>query len=346
MNTFGRIFRVSMLGESHGGCVGALLDGVPAGLALSAEDIIPDLARRKSGAKGTTARKEEDAPRIMSGVFDGMTTGAPVLILIDNKDVDSGRYLALKGTPRPGHADMAAWQKFGGFSDYRGGGHFSGRLTAALVCAGAVAKKMLAASGTSVEASVVEINGARDATGMDAEIEAAIKVGDSVGGIVECRAIGVPPGLGEPFFDSAESLLAHAALSIPAVKGIEFGAGFACSRMRGSACNDAILDASGHTATNNAGGINGGITNGNELVFRVAVKPTSSIAKEGKTVNLETGNRVPITVAGRHDACIALRVPVVLEAAAAIVLADLMLIEQKVPRVLGKEPDGGMRKKW
>jgi len=334
MNTFGRIFRVGILGESHGECVGALLDGVPAGLSISADDILPDLARRRSGAKGTTARDEEDMPRIMSGVFKGRTTGAPVLILLDNKDADSSKYEALKDTPRPGHADMAAWQKFGGFADYRGGGHFSGRLTAAVVAAGAVAKKMLMGAGTDIHAEVVEIGGARGQKAIDDALDAAIRAGDSLGGIVECRARGVPAALGEPFFDSAESLLAHAAFSIPAIKGVEFGAGFASCKMRGSACNDAILHESGRTATNNAGGINGGITNGNELLFRVAVKPTASIAKEGKTVNLETGKRVPITVIGRHDACIALRVPVVLEAAAAIVLADLMLIEQKIPRVV------------
>jgi chorismate synthase len=333
MNTFGRIFRVSMLGESHGECVGALIDGVPAGIPISPDSLLPDLARRKSGAKGTTTRKEADVPRIMSGVFKGKTTGAPILMLIDNKDIDSGKYEALKNTPRPGHADMAVWQKFSGFADYRGGGHFSGRLTAALVCAGSVARRMLAESGVKVEAAVVEIGGAAGDKAIGEALDAAIQAGDSLGGIVECRASGVPAGLGEPFFDSAESLIAHAAFSIPAIKGIEFGAGFAGARMRGSECNDAILDESGRTATNNAGGINGGITNGNELVFRVAVKPTASIAKEGKTVDLETGKSVPITVSGRHDACVALRVPVVLEAVAAIVLADLMIIEQRIPRV-------------
>jgi chorismate synthase len=343
MNTFGRIFRVSMLGESHGECVGALLDGVPAGLPISPEDLLPDLARRKSGARGTTARKEADIPRIMSGVFKGRTTGAPMLILLDNTDTDSSKYEALKNTPRPGHADMAVWQKFGGFADYRGGGHFSGRLTAALVCAGSVARMMLAGQGVKVEAAVVEIGGAVGDKAIGEALDAAIQAGDSLGGIVECRASGVPAGLGEPFFDSAESLLAHAAFSIPAVKGIEFGAGFSSARMRGSGCNDAILDGLGRTATNNAGGINGGITNGNELVFRVAVKPTSSIAKEGKTVDLETGKSVPITVSGRHDACVALRVPVVLEAAAAIVLADLMIIGQKMPGV--ESPAGKSVKK-
>ena len=341
MNTFGRLFRTSIMGESHGECVGVLLDGVPAGLELTEADLLPDLGRRKSGARGTTARKEEDAPHIMSGVFNGRTTGAPMLILIGNKDVDSGKYIALKDMPRPGHADMTAYQKFGGFADYRGGGHFSGRLTAALVCAGVVAKKMLGMAGTQVKAEVVEIGGipSKSRKAVDDALDAAIRAGDSLGGIVECRASGVIAGLGEPFFDSAESLLAHAALSIPAVKGVEFGAGFASARMRGSECNDAILDAKGRTATNYSGGINGGITSGNELVFRVAVKPTASIAREGRTVNLGSGKQVPITVAGRHDACIALRVPVILEAAAAIVLADLMLMEQRIPRVLGGKAD-------
>lgn len=334
MNTFGRLFRVSVLGESHGGCIGVLLDGVPAGIALSAQDFMADLERRKPGAAGTTARKEPDIPVIRSGVFNGRTTGAPVLVLMENRDADSSAYEKLKDTPRPGHADLAARLKYGGFNDYRGGGHFSGRLTAGLVIAGVVAKKMMAAAKVRAEAEVVEIGGAKDAKGMRKAVEDALADGDSAGGIVECRVNGLPAGLGEPFFDSAESLLAHAVFSIPAVKGIEFGAGFASARMRGSGCNDAILDAEGRTATNNAGGVNGGITNGNELVLRVAVKPTASIGKEGKTVNLETGNRTPITVAGRHDTCVALRVPVVLEAAVAIVLADLMLMEQRIGRVV------------
>lgn len=334
MNTFGRLFRVNMLGESHGECVGALLDGVPPGIALSEADFEQDLLRRKGGAKGTTARKEEDAPKIMSGIYKGRTTGAPMLILIANKDTDSSKYEPLKDTPRPGHADMAAIQKFGGFADLRGGGHFSGRLTAALVCAGVVAKKMMAGTGVKACAKAIEIGGERSKEGMERAIGKALDGKDSAGGIVECRVTGVPPGLGEPFFDSVESLLAHAALSVPAVKGIEFGAGFAASRMKGSECNDAIMDARGRTATNHSGGINGGITNGNEIVFRVAVKPTASIAKEGRTVDLKSGKQVPISVSGRHDACIALRVPAVLEAVAAIVIADLMLAEQEIQRVV------------
>ncbi|MEW6035265.1 MAG: chorismate synthase, partial [Candidatus Micrarchaeota archaeon] len=332
MNTFGRLFRVSMLGESHGECVGVLLDGVPAGLALTSDEMLPDLERRKGmGAKGTTPRKEADIPMLKSGVFKGRTTGAPLLIMFENKDVDSKAYEMLKDTPRPGHADLVARQKYGGFSDYRGGGHFSGRLTAALVAAGVVAKKLIAPARA--EAKLVEAGGTTDEKSIGKAIDAALADGDSIGGIVECRVKGLPAGLGEPFFDSAESLLGHVILSIPAVKGVEFGAGFASARMRGSDCNDEILDERGRTATNNAGGINGGITNGNELMLRAAVKPASSIRKEKGTVNLETGGRMPISVSGRHDACIALRVPVVLEAAVAIALADLMMIEQRIPRV-------------
>lgn len=332
MNTFGRLFRVSMLGESHGECVGVLLDGVPAGMALSKEDFAEDLSRRKGGAAGTTQRKEEDAPEIMSGIFNGKTTGAPLLVLFGNKDARSGAYESLRDTPRPGHADLVARQKFGGFEDYRGGGHFSGRLTAPLVAAGVVAKKMMAP--VKARARIIEIGGAGDDKDMEKAVADAMKSGDSVGGVVECRVIGLPAGLGEPFFDSAESLISHAVFAIPAVRGVEFGSGFASARMRGSECNDAILDASGKTATNNSGGINGGITNGNELVLRVAVKPASSIAKPGKTVDLKTGKGAPLSVPGRHDACIALRVPVVLEAAIMIALADLLLIEQKVSRIM------------
>lgn len=335
MNMFGRLFRVSVFGESHGECVGAVVDGCPAGLAISAEDMLPDLARRKSGAKGTTQRTEEDIPKIMSGIFNGKTTGAPILILFDNQNADSSAYEKMKNIPRPGHADFVARAKFGGFNDYRGGGHFSGRLTLGLVAAGAIAKKII--KPIAIEAKLIEVWGK---TNINETVEDAMKDNDSVGGIVECRVDGVPIGLGEPFFDSVESLISHAMFSIPAVKGIEFGAGFKCARMRGSECNDSIVDAlSGKTKTNNAGGINGGITNGNELVFRVAVKPTSSIAKKQETVNLETGNTMPETqnaelaISGRHDACIALRVPVVVEAITAIVLADLMVLEQRIKRV-------------
>jgi chorismate synthase len=328
MNTLGRNYRTSILGESHGEVVGVLIDGTPAGVPLCAGEFRQDLFKRQGGARGTTTRKEADLPLLKSGVFKGKTTGAPILILFENKDVDSRPYEKLLDKPRPGHADLVARQKFGGFQDFRGGGHFSGRLTAGLVAAGVIAKKLL--KGVDIQARLTEAGGCKD---IEKAIVSALEQDDSVGGIVECRAKGLPSGLGEPFFDSTESLLSHAAFAIPAIKGIEFGDGFATSRMRGSESNDEILTPKGKTKTNHAGGINGGITNGNELVFRVAVKPTSSIKKPQKTVNLKTGSQAKVRVEGRHDACIALRVPVVLEAVTAMVLADLMLQEQRIPRV-------------
>jgi len=325
MNSFGRLFRVSVFGESHGTCVGVLLDGVPAGLALAKEDFAMDLDRRRSGAKGTTPRQESDIPILKTGMLNGRTTGAPLMIEFENGDVDSSAYDKIRNTPRPGHADFVAHKKFSGFNDYRGGGHFSGRLTVALVAAGVVAKKVIAP--VNVSARILEVGGSTD---IGSAIEKAIQDGDSLGGLIECRVVGVPLGLGEPFFDSIESVLSHAAFSIPAIKGIEFGSGFAAARMRGSEHNDDILDNSGTTKTNNAGGINGGISNGNELVFRVAVKPTSSIKKTKQTVDLSTGKAVDISVGGRHDACIALRVPPVLESITALVLADFMAIATRV----------------
>lgn len=330
MNTLGKMFRISILGESHGDCVGVVIDGCPAGLSLKADDMLPDLERRKSGAKGTTPRKESDLPIIKSGVFNGKTTGAPILVLFENNDVDSSKYEKLKDTPRPGHADFVAMKKFGGFNDYRGGGHFSGRLTTALVAAGVVAKQLM--HKVRVDAKLTEAGGS---TEIEKQIAKALEEGDSIGGIVECKVSNLPVGLGEPFFDSVESVLSHAVFSIPAVKGIEFGAGFKSAKMKGSECNDDIISNSGKTATNNAGGINGGITNGNELVFRIVVKPTSSIRKTKKTVDLKSGRQTEISVEGRHDACIALRIPVVLEAVTAIVLADLMILDQKIKRVAG-----------
>ena len=328
MNIFGKMYRTCILGESHGEVVGVLIDGTPAGVPLCAEEFRHDLFRRQGRTRGTTTRKEADLPLLKSGVLKGKTTGAPILILFENKDVDSRPYEKLLDTPRPGHADLVARQKFGGFQDFRGGGHFSGRLTAGLVVAGVIAKKLL--KGVDIQARLIEAGGCKD---IEKAVVSALERGDSVGGIVECRAKGLPSGLGEPFFDSVESLLSHAAFAIPAVQGIEFGDGFAASRMRGSESNDRILTPEGKTKTNHAGGINGGITNGNDLVFRVAVKPTSSIKKPQKTVNLKTGRPVEVRVEGRHDACISLRVPVVLEAVTAMVLADLMLQEQRITRV-------------
>jgi len=289
-----------------------------------------DIERRKGGIqKGTTPRKEDDIPLFKTGVFNNKTTGAPLTILFENKNTRSGDYEKQRAVPRPGHADFVAHKKFGGYEDFRGGGHFSGRLTVCLVAAGVIAKKLL--GNIKVQARIVEIAGEADP---DKGLQKAIEAKDSVGGIVECRANGLPIGLGEPFFDSAESLISHAVFAIPAVRGIEFGTGFAAARMFGSEHNDAIEDLSGKTRTNHAGGIVGGITNGNELVFRIAIKPTSSTPKEQLTLNWETGKQESFSVKGRHDLCIALRVPVVLEAVTAIVLADLLLLEQHIKRTL------------
>lgn len=325
MNSFGTIFRVSVFGESHGTAVGAVIDGVPAGIAFAPEDMQEDLSRRKSGAKGTTPRMESDSPRILCGTFDGYTTGAPVTILFSNEDTRSGDYKNLAVHPRPGHADFVAQKKFHGFADYRGGGHFSGRITLGLVAAGVLAKKILDKYHIRIQARIIEIGGETDRSKFDEVIGSAIRQQDSVGGVLECAAQGIPAGWGAPFFDSVESLISHAVFSIPAVRGIAFGEGFEAARMKGSQHNDPIIDVSGKTATNYAGGVNGGITNGNELVFRAAIKPTASIGMPQKTVNMETGRIEELRIEGRHDACIALRVPVILEAVTAIVLADLSM---------------------
>jgi len=338
LNSFGRLFRLHIFGESHGPCVGITVDGCPAGLPLTAEDFVTDIERRKGSIqKGTTPRKEDDIPIFQSGWFNGYTTGAPLTIIFENKNTRSEDYTRQRDVPRPGHADWVAGEKFGGFEDYRGGGHFSGRLTVCLVGAGVVAKKLLqhyaAAEGTSLQlqASILEIGGEKDT---EAGLQKAIQAKDSIGGIVECRVQGLPVGLGEHFFDSVESVIAHAVFAIPAIKGIEFGAGFAAGRMLGSEHNDALLDKSGNTQTNHAGGILGGLTTGGELVFRVVVKPTSSTPKEQLTWNRDTDSVVPFSVKGRHDLCIALRVPVVLEAVTALVIADLMMIDRRIPAVI------------
>lgn len=320
MNSYGSNFRVSIFGESHGNAIGVVLDGIPAGIPLAEEDFIADLDRRRSGAKGTTPRKESDAPHILSGVFDGCTTGAPLAILFENGNTISKDYSQFREIPRPGHADFTAQVKHNFFNDIRGGGHFSGRITLTLVAAGVVAKKIL--GDIKVNARITAIAGIDDPAGWDAAIEAAMAEGDSVGGIVECICTDVPAGLGEPFFNSLESEIAHLAFAIPGVRGIEFGDGFAAAAMKGSEHNDCFIDTEGHTATNGAGGINGGISNGNPIVFRIAVKPTSSISKVQHTANFITGEIEEFSVKGRHDACIALRCPVIVEAIAAIALAQ------------------------
>lgn len=324
MNRYGEHFRLTLWGESHGPQTGLTIDGVPPGIPLSEADFEQDLARRRSGAPGTTPRREEDRPHIVAGLYEGRTAGSPLTVVFDNGDTRPQEYAALEEHFRPSHADLVARLKFGGYADPRGGGHFSGRLTLPLVAAGVVAKKVLPPQIRFVT-RITEIGGRTDEESMRRELALAAAEHDSAGGIVECRATGVPTGLGEPFFDSAESMIAHLLFSIPAVKGVEFGAGFAAARMRGSQHNDPILDAEGHTATNHAGGIVGGLTNGNELVVRAAFKPTPSIGREQITFNRATGRTEPLTIRGRHDVCVALRGAVVVEAAVAIALAELSL---------------------
>ncbi len=326
MNCFGRYFKVCVFGESHGPSVGVVVDGCPPGIALSVEDFKKDLLRRRGGKLGTTSRVELDEPLIKSGVFKGKTTGTPIMIEFMNKNVSSDDYDELKYTPRPGHADFVAQKKYLGFQDYRGGGHFSGRITVGLVAAGVIAKKIIAP--VKIRSYIEEIGGHR--TNYQQLLHRAISEGDSLGAVLKCIARNVPVGLGEPFFDSVESMISHAIFSIPGVKGIEFGAGFECARMKGSEYNDPIVSISGKTITNNAGGINGGITNGNDLVFRIAVRPAASISKVQQTVDLRNGKIVNISVTGRHDCCIAIRFPPIVEAMTAIVLADFFIASKLI----------------
>ena len=363
MNTFGRKFRVSIFGESHGELIGVVLDGVPAGIELSPEEFAFDLGRRKSGAKGTTPRIEEDVPMLVSGVYEGCTTGAPLTIVFKNMNTKSSDYSQFAAMPRPGHADLTAALKWDDFQDPRGSGHFSGRLTLPIVAAGVVAKKMLGdltilddTPVREVSARLVELGGIgldlceQIATGealamtYDGEshamtcgendlptrwqdaIDKAMEEGDSLGAVVECTVPDIDPGYGEPFWDSVEAMIAHAIFSIPGVRGLEFGDGFQAARMKGSEHNDPI-GADGRPLKNGAGGVNGGITNGAPLKFRVAFKPTSSIRKAQQTFNFETGEMDTLEVKCRHDVCFALRTPVVVEAMAAIALADLALLK-------------------
>jgi chorismate synthase len=325
MNTFGNVFRVSLFGESHGPAVGVTIDGCPPGISVTAEDLTKDLERRRSGRAGTTPRTEADLPEIISGIYKGKTTGSPVTIISRNRNTDSSSYENTMNVPRPGHADFTANVKYSGFSDLRGGGHFSGRVTWGLVAAGVIAKKIL--QPARISAVLTEAGGKSD---IEKAVEEALKSGDSIGGIIECSAAGLAKGLGEPFFYSAESAISHLIFSIPAIKGIEFGAGFTAARMRGSEHNDPFADNSGKTLTNNAGGINGGITNGNELFLRVVVKPTSSTGVEQKTYDFGNNRMTSLKVEGRHDTCIALRIPVIVEAAVSIALADLLLIDRGI----------------
>lgn len=319
MNAFGTNLKVQLWGESHGAAVGVLIDGCPAGITVLPNDFDKDLLRRKSGARGTTERKESDKPVIQSGIHNNHTTGSPISILFHNKDMRSQDY-NFREHPRPGHADFTAHKKYFGYNDDRGGGHFSGRITAGLVAAGVIAKKLL--PNINIKAKLTEVGGITD---IGKAIQNAIDSEDSVGGIIQCSVKGLPVGLGEPFFDSVESLVSHAVFSVPGIRGIEFGSGFDAAQMKGAEHNDIIKNSHGTSITNHAGGVNGGITNGNELKFRVAVKPTSSITSIQNTFHFGENRVKELAVKGRHDACFALRVPVIIEAVTALVLADLKL---------------------
>ena len=363
-NIIGERFAVLSFGESHGKCVGMVLDGCPAGLPLSESEIQSELDKRKPGQSIiTTQRKEEDVVELISGIFDGHTTGAPICALIWNKDKDSKSYESIKNIPRPSHADYPAIVKYGGYADYRGGGRFSGRLTATMVMAGAIAQKLLAYYlGITTIAFTKEIGGISCgeisfdkaiketytnevrcpdpivASKMKSLILEAKQNGDSLGGVIECIATGVPPGLGEPIFSSMESDLSKALFSIPAVKGVEFGSGFLGSRSRGSINNDEYVFLNDRivTKSNNAGGILGGITTGMPLVIRVGFKPVASIVKKQRSVDLITHKECDIVVSGRHDPCVVPRAPPVVASVVSLVLSDHAIRSGIIPPVLKK----------
>jgi chorismate synthase len=320
MNSFGIVFKVSLFGESHGDSIGVVIDGCPPGIHIGPDDFMADLSRRQSGSKGTTNRRETDKPEILSGVYNGTTTGSPLTLITRNSDKISSDYDDFKSIPRPGHADYVAGIKYSGFADLRGSGHFSGRITWGLVAAGVIAKLIIRPA--EINAKLISAGGMTD---IDQALEKAIAEGDSIGGIVECKIAHPQKALGEPFFYSVESAVSHIVFSIPAIKGIEFGSGFSSASMKGSIHNDPFIDSNGRTSTNNSGGINGGISNGNEILFRVAVKPTSSTGVVQQTFNFSKGQMTELGVKGRHDTCIALRMPVIIEAAAAISMADLLI---------------------
>ena len=360
-NSIGKLFVITCFGESHGKCIGVVVDGCPAGLHISAEDIQREVDKRRPGESvAYTARAEKNRVEILSGIMDGVATGAPIAMMIPNEDIDDSDYRRIRHKLRPGHADYTAGVKYGGFNDWRGGGMFSGRITAAYVMAGAVAKKVLDMVGIEVIAHTVEIGGITAASGdfdairqkaaqdslrcadpaasmkMTELISGVQAAGDSVGGVVEGIALNVPAGLGEPVFETLEGEMARALLSIPAVKGVEFGAGFAVARMKGSENNDAFVVENDKitTNTNNAGGVLGGISNGMPVLVRVAIKPTPSIAIEQATADVEKMENTSIAVGGRHDACIVPRAVVAVEAMMAVTLGDLAMRAGIIPRVV------------
>ena len=326
MNSFGRLFRVSIFGESHGMSVGVTVDGVRPEIKLDKEDFVSDLSRRKSGGLGTTPRIEADDVIIESGVFEGYTTGAPILLRFLNQNTKSKDYSNLVFQPRPGHSDFTAKNKFSGYNDYRGGGAFSGRLTLGMVSAAVIAKKML--EGISFDTKIINLYGETNPNKFNDILVDAVKNRDSVGGIIEINVNGVPIGLGEPYFDSLESTISHLLFSIGGVKGVEFGIGFDGVGLKGSEFNDLIIDEKGTTKTNNSGGINGGISNGNPISLKVFMKPTSSIGKSQETYSYRDNKTTLLEISGRHDAAIILRGMVVCEAAVAIALADAYLVNK------------------
>ncbi|MCR3906069.1 MAG: chorismate synthase [Tenericutes bacterium] len=325
MNSYGRLFQVTLYGESHQDAIGVVIDGIPSGVLIDESKIKADLVKRQPGAIGTTPRKEADEFRITSGVFNGYSTGSPIHLMIENKNIQSKDYEHLKSHPRPGHADFVSNVKYQGFQDYRGGGRFSGRLTAALVAAGAIAKMIIPFE---LSHQLLQVGNLTDLTLIDEYLEEVANIGDSVGGLVEIRASNMIVGLGEPFFNKLDSEIGKMMFSIPAVKGVEIGVGFDSLLMKGSTYNDEIIDAQGKTKTNHSGGVTGGLSNGNDLIVKVVIKPTSSIQKEQETFNFDTGKVESLEIGGRHDVCIARRVGIVLENALAIVLADLYLIQK------------------
>jgi chorismate synthase len=344
-NSIGNFFKITCFGESHGSCVGVVIDGCPPGLKLTKEDVQTELEKRKPISTNiSTSRQEEDKVEILSGIFKDYTTGAPICMLVWNKEVDSKSYEEFKIKPRPGHADYPSLIKYHKFNDYRGGGRFSGRMTVAFVMAGAVAIKLLERIGIEVLAHTIEVGGVSIRIKPSMEMirkqvySNIMRCADprtakmmeqvvSVGGIVECIALNVPVGIGEPIFNSLDIDLTKIIFSIPAVKGVEFGAGFNVSRLKGSENNDpyAIRNEKVITLTNNAGGILGGLSNGMPIIIRTAFKPTPSISKVQKTINLEEMTQVPIKIKGRHDACIVPRAVPVVRSVVAIVLADHVL---------------------
>ncbi|MGB9701632.1 MAG: chorismate synthase [Candidatus Kapaibacteriota bacterium] len=326
MNSFGRLFKVQIFGESHSKGIGAIIDGCPSGIELDYDLIYNNLLLRKGDSFATTPRKEEDKVVFFSGVKNGKTTGTPISFVIENKNIVESK-INLKETPRPGHADFTQISKYGNNADISGGGHSSGRLTTALVVAGTIAQSII--PKISFNCEIDEIGGEKD---YDELLSNIAEKGDSLGGIVKCKINGVPAGLGEPFFDSIESNLSHILFSIPGVKGIEFGAGFNAAKMLGSEMNDELINIKGKTKTNNSGGIVGGITNGNEIIFRVAFRPPSSIKLKQKTVNLITEEINEIAISGRNDICYVLRTPIIIECVAAISIVDFMLLEGLIPR--------------